>query len=130
MAAQMIEIASAYNFVPEMAENERIAHFLVWMAGKMPFTIIPSNVVTMAINGYKKLPRTAKAIRRAPVRTILRETYKRMLLVVRDEGMRATVNGDDVFNALVCKANRVSDPYLRLKMLTLLRDRIANSKLN
>jgi len=105
----LLTAITQYRFDPKLSKAERIAHFLDWMAKKFPGIPVPANLITKAIYGYGKKPRmgTEEVLSvqgcAGSARNILRKQYNRGLLVVRNEGMRATIDSEDVANTTLQK---------------------------
>jgi len=106
---------STYEFIPEMSQTKRVAHFLDWAAKHMPKEFLPYNVVLKAISGYKHLPRLeskeVEFIRSAitRVRKVLLATYHRGTVTMPGIGVRATVDDADmVVHDVAKKGQRVT----------------------
>jgi hypothetical protein len=94
-------LLAEYTFDPKMSPNQRLAHFLDWLAQRAPYVAVPANVALQAIQGYARTPNAnneevrlfAKRVSKA--RLIMLKVYKRGLVVQQNIGMRATVDDED-----------------------------------
>ena len=97
----VLAVISGYTFERTMSKAQRIAHCLDWLRQKLPGTYVPMNVLTKAINGGVRVPKTdsqevnltRSALSRANV--ILHERYGVALVSLRDVGVRATYSDED-----------------------------------
>lgn len=100
-STSLVDIIGGYRFDPLMSRTQRLAHFLDWLAKEAPFQACPGNMALRAIMGYARTPRqdtdevqSLLGVTSA-ARSVLMKTYGRGLYVVRDVGMRATVDDED-----------------------------------
>ena len=95
-------ISSDYEAPMSEKLPARAAHFLNWCAGEFPGVPIAWNIVVKAIMGYARTPAldgvetAAMAGRASAIRAKLMERFGRGLVNARGQGVRATIDDDDL----------------------------------
>lgn len=109
-----IDIQS-YKYPSDFTKTQRIAHFLDWLAKKYPRQFAQYNLITRAINGYRRTPglktREVELVRSSLTRAkqILSEDYHRGAVTMPSVGVRGTIDDDDrAANELPIKMRRLS----------------------
>ena len=100
----VLAVIAGYRFEVTMSRSQKIAHCLDWLRQRVPGAYVPLNVLTKAVMGGTRVPKTdsrevdltRSALSRANV--ILHERYKVALVSLRDLGVRATYSDEDTAN--------------------------------